>query len=90
MFKNIKISGDIKKLLLIELLSFPDLIRRELLSNLLSQPNQETELVEFTNKTLNQQLSPESVMEIIILKDIKMRRLSMDVINGLARTKIIL
>ena len=89
-FKNIKISKDIKKLLLIELLSFPNLIRRELLSNLLSQPNQEAELVEFTNKTLNQQLSPESVMEIIILKDIKMRRLSMDVINGLARKTITL
>tara|TARA_B100001094_G_C18135197_1_gene774649 strand:- start:417 stop:1241 length:825 start_codon:yes stop_codon:yes gene_type:complete len=85
MFKNIKISEDIKKLLLIELLSFPNLIRRELLSNLLSQPNQKAELIEFTNMTLNQQLSPESVVEIILLKDIKMRRLSMDAINSLAR-----
>ncbi|MBL6864238.1 MAG: hypothetical protein ISQ90_05560 [Rhodospirillales bacterium] len=85
MFKNIKISEDIKKLLLMELLSFPNLIRRELLSNLLSQPNQEAEFIEFTNMTLNQQLSPESVVEIIILKDIKMRRLSMDAINSLAR-----
>ena len=85
MFKNIKISEDIKKLLLIELLSFPNLIRRELVSNLLSQPNQKAELIEFTNMTLNQQLSPESVVEIILLKDIKMRRLSMDAINSLAR-----
>jgi len=85
MFKNIKISEDIKKLLLMELLSFPNLIRRELLSNLLSQPNQEAEFIEFTNMTLNLQLSPESVVEIIILKDIKMRRLSMDAINSLAR-----
>lgn len=85
MFKNIKISEDIKKLLLMELLSFPNLIRRELLSNLLSQPNQEAEFIEFTNMTLNQQLSPESVVEIIILKDIKMRHLSMDAINSLAR-----
>ena len=90
MFKNIKISKDVKKLLLIKLLSFPNLIRRELLSNLLSQPNQESELIEFTNKTLNQQLNPESVVEIILLKDIKMRRLSMDVINSLGQPNMAL
>ncbi len=84
LFRSLEIRDTVKKLLIIEILTFPTLIRRELISNVLSYPGLTRDLLEFVELTIEQKLDPETILEIGLLKDLKLRRFSMESINDLA------
>jgi hypothetical protein len=84
LFRSLQIPATVKKLLVMEIIIFPTLIRRELLSNVLSYPGQTRDLVEFVNSMMDRELDPETLIEIDLLKDLKLRRFSMEAISALA------
>jgi hypothetical protein len=83
-FRSMRIPVAVKKLLALEIFKFPPLIRRELLSNVLSYPGQTRDLVRFVETLIAQHLVPEQVIQIDLLKDLKLRRFSMEAISALA------
>ena len=82
-FSSQRISDTIKKLLALELLNYPTLIRRELISNIFALPGQSQEIVSFISNMLDQYLNVETVVEIKLLKDLKLNRFSMQQVNEL-------
>lgn len=76
-FSNQKIPVNAKGALIAEILLFPPLIRRELLTDILSQPKQERRFVEFVRNTIEQELENEDVVEIYLLVTLKSSRLSL-------------
>lgn len=84
MFRSMRIPIAVKKLLTLEILKFPPLIRRELLSNVLAYPGQTRDLVRFVENLVAQHLEPDQVIQIDLLKDLKLRRFSMEAISALA------
>jgi len=84
LFKSLQIPSAVKELLVMEILGFSSLIRRELISNVLSYSGLASDLLQFVNSILERQLDPEVVVEIGLLKDLKLRRFSMEAINDLA------
>ena len=82
-FSSQRISDTIKKLLALELLNYPTLIRRELISNIFALPGQSQEIVSFISNMLDQYLNVETVVEIKLLKDLKLHRFSMQQVNEL-------
>ena len=84
LFKSLQIPSAVKELLVMEILGFSPLIRRELISNVLSYSGLASDLLQFVNSILERQLDPEVVVEIGLLKDLKLRRFSMEAINDLA------
>ena len=78
-----RISDTIKKLLALELLNYPTLIRRELISNIVALPGQSQEIVSFISNMLDQYLNVETVVEIKLLKDLKLNRFSMQQVTEL-------
>jgi hypothetical protein len=84
LFKSLQIPSAVKELLVMEILGFSPLIRRELISNVLSYSGLALDLLQFVNSILERQLDPEVVVEIGLLKDLKLRRFSMEAINDLA------
>ena len=84
LFRSLQIPETVKKLLVMEIITFPTLIRRELISNVLSYPGQTRDLINFVTSLMDRQLDPEAVIEIDLLKDLKLRRYSMEAISALA------
>ena len=80
----------VKKLLSLELLEYPPLIRRELMSNILSYPEQTRDLVIFVSRLIERQLEPEKVVEIELLRDLKLQRFSMEAVSALAEKSRVL
>jgi len=69
-----------------ELLRYPPLIRRELVTNLLAYPGQDRELVSFVRGLVMAELDPTVVVEIELLETFKRNRMSMlDVRSNLQR-----
>jgi hypothetical protein len=83
-FRSMRIPVTVKKLLTLEILRFPPLIRRELVSNVLAYPGQTRDLIRFVENLLAQHLEPEQVIQIDLLKDLKLRRFSMEALSALA------
>jgi hypothetical protein len=88
LFRSLQIPNIVKKLLITEILVFPSLIRRELISNVLSYPSLTRDFREFVGTVMDQKLDPEAVIEIGLLKDLKLRRFSMGAINDLAKQSV--
>jgi hypothetical protein len=84
LFRSLKIPVTVKELLVLEIMVFPSLIRRELISNVLSYPAQSQDLIRFVDGVVDRQLDPEVVIEIDLLKNLKLRRFSMEAISALA------
>jgi hypothetical protein len=84
LFRSLEIPDTVKKLLTSEILIFPPLIRRELISNVLSYPGLTLDFQKFVESIIQQKLEREVVIEIGLLKDLKLRRFSMQEINNLA------
>jgi len=84
LFRSLEIPDAVKKLLIAEILIFPPLVRRELISNVLSYPGLTEDFLKFIELIIEQKLEPEVVIEIGLLKDLKLRRFSMEEINNLA------
>ena len=83
-FRSLRVPETVKNLLVMEIIKFPSLIRRELISNILSYPGQTRDMVRFIDRLVSQHLDPESVIQIDLLKDLKLRRYSMEAISALA------
>ena len=86
MFNSQKISVTVKKLLALEILNYPPLIRRELLSNIIAFPGQTEDLINFIFAMIERYLAIETVIEIKLLKDIKLRKFSMDEVSALVES----
>ena len=88
MFGSLRIQMKVKKLLVLEILKYPPIIRRELLTNVLAYPGQARELIEFVKYMVATELSKNAAIEIELLEAFKLRRLSMEDIESslLART----
>ena len=88
MFGSLRIQMKVKKLLVLEILKYPPIIRRELLTNVLAYPGQTRELIEFVKYMVATELGKNTAIEIELLEAFKLRRLSMEDIESslLART----
>lgn len=88
MFGSLRIQMKVKKLLVLEILKYPPIIRRELLTNVLAYPGQARELIEFVKYMVATELGKNASIEIELLEAFKLRRLSMEDIESslLART----
>ena len=84
LFRSLDVPVSVKKLLSLELLEYPPLIRRELMSNILSYPEQTRDLVIFVSRLIERKLEPEKVVEIELLRDLKLQRFSMEAVSALA------
>ena len=83
-FRSLRVPETVKNLLVMEIIKFSSLIRRELISNILSYPGQTRDMVKFIDRLVAQHLDPETVIQIDLLKDLKLRRYSMEAITALA------
>ena len=90
LFRSLDVPVSVKKLLALELLDYPPLIRRELMSNILSYPEQTRDLVIFVSRLIERQLEPEKIVEIEILRDVKLQRFSMEAVSALAEKSRVL
>ena len=72
----------VKKLLVLELLNYSPLIRRELLTNILAYPGQSRELVDFVKYLVQTELGNNSAIEIELLEAFKLQRLNLADIEG--------
>ncbi|MEQ8664686.1 MAG: hypothetical protein RIC16_03095 [Rhodospirillales bacterium] len=75
-FANDRIPLNAKGALVAEILLFPPMIRRELITNLLSQSARDRELSNFVRSVIEQELDNETVVEIYLLVTLKTSRLS--------------
>lgn len=66
----------LKKTLVVELMGFPPIIRRELLSNILAGAANNQDLAAFTRHAMAMHLKKERVLEVELLEAVKMKRLS--------------
>ena len=85
-YSSQKIPVTVKKLLALEFLNFPPLIRRELISNILAEPRQTGNMADFVSAMIDRYLALETVIEIKLLKDLKLHRFSMEEISALVES----
>ena len=85
-YSSQKIPVTVKKLLALEFLNFPPLIRRELISNILAEPGQTGNMGDFVSAMIDRYLALETVIEIKLLKDLKLHRFSMEEISALVES----
>mgnify|MGYP000400984885 FL=1 len=86
-FGNPRIPMKVKKLLAVEVIKFPPLIRRELITNLFVYPGQSSELISFVRGLIMAELEPSVVVEIELLETFKQNRLSMsDIEEGIRQS----
>jgi len=78
MFGSLRIPIKVKKLLVLEILNYPPIIRRELLTNILATLGQTRELIEFVKYMVHTELGKNSAIEIELLEAFKMKRLTME------------
>jgi len=84
LFGSLRIPAAVKQLLVGELLLFPPLVRRELLTNVLTYPGQSDELKRFVRNTVLAELGRSVAVEIELLEAYKQRRLSLEELAGTA------
>jgi len=82
LFGSLRVPMKVKKLLVMEILRYPPLIRRELLTNIIVFPGQTQELIEFVKYMAETELGKTAAIEIDLLEAFKMKRLSVNDIEG--------
>ncbi len=85
-YSSQKIPITVKKMLALEFLNFPPLIRRELISNILAEPGQTGNMADFVSAMIDRYLALETVIEIKLLKDLKLHKFSMEEISALVES----
>ena len=86
LFGSVRVPVKVKKLLVLELINYPPLIRRELLTNILVYRGQINELIEFVRYVISNELGQGPMIEIELLEAFKLRQLSMaEIETSLAR-----
>ncbi len=83
-FRNLRIPEEVKQLLVLEILRYPPLVRRELLSNILAYPGQTNEVIEFVKSIISRELGERTSIEINLLEGLKLNRFTMQDINEMA------
>lgn len=79
---SVRVLTKVKKLLVLEILKYPAVIRRELLTNILAFPGQEQELIDFVKYMIQNELGKTAAIEIELLEAFKMERLTVRDIEG--------
>ena len=87
MFGSPRITMKVKKLLILDILHYPTIIRRELLTNVLALRGQSRELSEFVKYMVAAELGKGAAIEIELLEAFKLKRLSMDDIETSLRAR---
>ena len=87
MFASPRITTKVKKLLILDILHYPTIIRRELLTNVLALRGQSRELSEFVKYMVATELGKGAAIEIELLEAFKHKRLSMDDIETSLRAR---
>jgi hypothetical protein len=87
MFASPRIMTKVKKLLILDILHYPTIIRRELLTNVLALRGQSRELSEFVKYMVATELGKGAAIEIELLEAFKLKRLSMDDIETSLRAR---
>jgi len=82
LFGSVRVPMKVKKLLVLEILKYPPLIRRELLTNILAFPGQAQDLLDFVKYMVETELGKTAAIEIELLEAFKLRRLTVDDIEG--------
>jgi len=82
LFGSLRVPMKVKKLLVMEILRYPPLIRRELLTNIIVFPGQTQELIDFVKYMAETELGKTAAIEIDLLEAFKMKRLSVNDIEG--------
>ena len=86
---SVRVSKKVKKLLVTEILKYPPVICRELLTNILAFPGQDQELIDFVKFMVQNDLGKTVAIEIELLEAFKMQRLTISDIEGsLAATAV--
>ena len=86
MYSSLNIPVNVKKLIALEFLNFPPLIRRELISNILAVPGQTGNIGDFVSAMIERYLALETVIEIKLLKDLKLKRFSMEEVSAMVES----
>ncbi|PIW27808.1 MAG: hypothetical protein COW30_09105 [Rhodospirillales bacterium CG15_BIG_FIL_POST_REV_8_21_14_020_66_15] len=84
LFGSLRIPTAVKQLLVGELLAFPPLVRRELLTNILVFPGQTEDLKRFVRNTVLAELGRSVAVEVELLEAYKLRRITLDDLAGAA------
>jgi hypothetical protein len=82
LFGSLRVPMKVKKLLVMEILRYPALIRRELLTNIIVFPGQLPEMIEFVKYMIQNELGKTASIEIDLLEAFKLKRLTVDDIEG--------
>lgn len=77
-----RVTSKVKKLLVLEILKYPPVIRRELLTNILAFPGQSQELIDFVKYMIQNELGKTAAIEIELLEAFKLQRLTVSDIEG--------
>lgn len=85
MFSNRLIPLVAKELLAGELMNFPRLIRRELITNVLAHPSRNAHVVSIVKQLIASQLDKADAVEIELLEQIKTRRISVEQVDAMLR-----
>ena len=84
LFGSLRIPLDVKQMLVGELLAFPPLVRRELLTNILVFPGQSEDMKRYVRNTVLAELGRSVAVEIELLEAYRQRRLTLDDLAGTA------
>ena len=79
---SLRVPKKVKKLLVLEVLKYPAVIRRELLTNILTFPGQNQELIDFIKYMIQNDLGKTAVIEIELLEAFKLQHLTVSEIEG--------
>ena len=79
---SLRVSKNVKKILVLEILKYPSVIRRELLTNILTFPGQDKELIEFVKYMVQNDLGKTIAIEIELLEAFKLQRITVRQIEG--------
>jgi hypothetical protein len=79
---SLRVPKKVKKLLVLEVLKYPAVIRRELLTNILTFPGQDQELIDFVKYMIQNDLGKTTAIEIELLEAFKLQRLTVSEIEG--------
>ncbi|MHC8509199.1 MAG: hypothetical protein ACYYKD_07330 [Rhodospirillales bacterium] len=75
-FSNSRVPLKAKAYLLSEIMGFPPLVRRELVTNILSLPGQSREIIDLTKAVIEREMDSELVVETYLLVTLKTSKLS--------------
>jgi hypothetical protein len=87
-FVNARIPQGVKRVLATEIIKYPPLVRRELITNILVLPGLTPEMVAFVRKLLADRLDRAQLIEIELLEAVKFSRLSMGEIEQRLRREV--